>query len=83
MQLSVFRGGFTAPAAAAVAGAQLPDLARLVHKSLLSVNFRHKSLRIPSPVEQFLREQLHAQPDLEARALDAHCVYFVDFIQCA
>jgi tetratricopeptide (TPR) repeat protein len=36
-QLSLFRGGFTAKAAASVAGATLPLLSRLVDKSLLRV----------------------------------------------
>ena len=79
-QLSVFRGGFTAAAAAAVAGAQLPDLARLVQKSLLGVNFRTNRYEFHPLLNEFLSEQLHAQPDLEARALNAHCVYFVEFI---
>jgi predicted ATPase/DNA-binding SARP family transcriptional activator len=35
-QLAVFRGGFTRQAAAAVAGASLPDLALLANKSLLT-----------------------------------------------
>jgi predicted ATPase/DNA-binding SARP family transcriptional activator len=80
MQLSVFRGGFTAAAAAAVTGAQLPDLARLVRKALLGVNFRTNRYEFHPLLNEFLSEQLHAQPKLEAQTLDAHCVYFVEFI---
>ena len=81
MQLSVFRSGFTTAAAAAVAGAQLTDLARLVGKALLGVNFRTNRYEFHPLLNEFLREQLHAQPGLEAQAQDSHCVYFVEFIR--
>ncbi|HYO87347.1 MAG TPA: BTAD domain-containing putative transcriptional regulator, partial [Candidatus Limnocylindrales bacterium] len=81
MQLSVFRGGFTAAAAAAVAGAQLPDLARLVRKALLGVNFRTNRYEFHPLLNEFLREQVHAQPELETQALDAHCAFFVKFVR--
>jgi predicted ATPase/DNA-binding SARP family transcriptional activator len=55
-QLSVFRGGFTREAAAAVAGATLPVLTSLVHKSLL----------------RFVRQPANEQPAGEAGRYELH-----------
>ena len=81
MQLSVFRGGFTSAAAAAVLDAQLTDLALLVHKSLISLNFHTNRYDMHQLLLQFLREKLAAQPEVETQSLNAHCSYYMVLVQ--
>lgn len=80
-QLSVFRGGFTVDTAAAITGITLPELATLVHKSLVSVNYRTSRYEFHNLLSQFMRERLSESPDVEQRVRDSHAAYFVDFLQ--
>jgi predicted ATPase/DNA-binding SARP family transcriptional activator len=77
--LSVFQGSFTRPAAQKVTGASLPDLARLVGKSLLqrlgSERFStHELLR------QYAAERLTATPEQSSAVHQAHSVYYLDLL---
>jgi tetratricopeptide (TPR) repeat protein len=45
------------------------------------VNFRTNRYEFHPLLNEFLSEQLHAQPELEAQALDAHCTFFVEFVR--
>ena len=72
-RLSVFRGGFTAEAARAVAGASLPVLGALADKSLL----RKEDARIfMHPLVAQLAALRLGDGDLRAATERAHAVYF-------
>ncbi len=82
-QISIFQGGFDHLAAQAVAGAPLPILTRLLHKSLLqrqetttdTVRYvMHELLR------QFAAEQLHHLPAEAASVAARHSLYYLDFV---
>lgn len=81
-RLAVFQGGFTRPAADAVAGASLPDLSALVDKSLLrwEDNGRY---HLHAILHQFALEQLSADPASLAALRQRHCDYFADFLRAA
>jgi predicted ATPase len=73
---SVFRGGFTLPAAQAVAG--VPEaadaLAELVRASL--VQSEEERYRLLEPVRLFVAEQLHARGQ-ETQVYTAHLTYYL------
>ena len=78
-QLSVFRGGFTREAAAAIADASARDLQTLINKSLLirespSRYMMHELLR------QFAAEKLAGTQREEEATRDRHSAYFCDFL---
>ncbi len=79
MRLSVFRGGFVAEAAKAVAGATLPVLAALVDKSLL---WRRGDGRYE--MHELLRQYGNHHLDENAQEVAAtparHCEYYVRFL---
>ena len=75
-RLSVFRGGFHREAAAAVAGATIPQLAGLVDKSLL--RFREGGRYDLHPlVHQFTAEKLAAEPEEEAETQRLHARFYL------
>ncbi len=78
-RLSVFRGGFSPRAAQAVTGASFRVLARLVDKSLLSLEDGrytwHPMLR------QFALEKLRARPARLTEARRAHVQHYARFIR--
>lgn len=79
-QLAAFNGGFSREAALAVAGADLPQLARLANKSLLyrSVEGRyelHRTLR------RYAAEKLAATAREEASTLARHAAYYANFLR--
>jgi predicted ATPase/DNA-binding SARP family transcriptional activator len=80
-KLSVFRGGFTAQAAEAVAGASSQDLVTLAHRSLLRqdrdarYDLAHELLR------QYAVEKLARDPTAREAAHDRHCAYYVAALQ--
>lgn len=78
-RLSVFRGGFAAGAAQAVAGASLVDLATFVDKSLLQVTAGGR-YHLHGLLRQYAAEQLAASPADVVAASDAHCRYYTDFL---
>ncbi len=78
-RLSVFRGGFTAEAAQAVAGATLPLLTGLVDKSLLYREGSH--YRFHPLLLQFAADKLTADPALNAEVKREHARYYGRFIR--
>lgn len=79
-RLSVFRGGFTRAAAAAVAGADLPMLAALLNKSFLR---RNRSGRYE--IHELLRQYAEARPGKDLREVEraraAHGRHFCTFLR--
>ena len=69
--LSVFRGGFRREAAAVVAGATLPVLARLVDTSLLHLSVEGRYDRHPL-LTQYTREKLAEHPEERQGAEQRH-----------
>jgi predicted ATPase/DNA-binding SARP family transcriptional activator len=78
-RLSVFRGGVPLEAAGAVAGATLPTLTSLVHKSLLR---RAPSGRVElhGLLRQFAEEELRALPEEHQRTHQRHAEYFLGLL---
>jgi predicted ATPase/class 3 adenylate cyclase len=78
-RLSIFEGGFTTQAAAAIARASLSDLASLADKSLLRryMNGRYEVQKI---LRQYAREKIvsHAEEFEKTKKLHAH--YFADVL---
>jgi predicted ATPase len=75
--LSIFRGGFTLPAARSVGGVSAQELRQLVERSLLAPaegsRFEtHELLR------QFAAEQLALSPDRHAEVRARHTLFYVD-----
>jgi predicted ATPase len=81
MKLSVFRGGFTRAAAAAVAGATLEVLLALVAKSLLRRGAGGR-YDLHELIRQDAGERLHLSGDEEATR-QAHAVWVITFAQTA
>lgn len=73
-RLSVFRGGFTAEAARAVATASLPVLRALADKSLLRKEASR--LFLHPLVQQLAAQRLQVQPDANEAAESAHALHF-------
>lgn len=73
-RLSCFRGGFTAHAAAEVAGADETLLDALIARSL--VRGEKERYDLHELVRQFAAEKLAAQPDVEADVRDRHSSYY-------
>lgn len=76
--LSVFRGGFDRKAAAEVAGATLPILQALVHKSLL-YNAEGRYERHPL-VWHYTKEQAEALPQEDVSARNRHAAFYGRFM---
>jgi predicted ATPase len=84
-QLSVFRGGFSAEAAEAVAGASLRDLQALVNKSLLTRSHAEGQTAARYGIHELLRQfaagELARQPELQDAARDRHSAYYLALLQ--
>lgn len=82
-RLSIFRGGFTREAAAAIIGAPLRSLINLVNKSLLYVSYTQTTsarYQVHELLRQFGAEQLAALPE-EAAAVEArHSAYYLTWL---
>ena len=77
-EVAVFRGGFRHDAARAVLDATLPELASLVHKSLLRLSSRRYS---PHPLlHQHAREQLELEPERLAELREKHARHYLWFL---
>ncbi len=76
---SVFRGGFTAEAVEAVAGASLPVLSSLVTRSLLrrTSDDRYEMLEV---LRQYAAERFRTMPDEANGVRDAHAAYYLDVL---
>lgn len=81
MCLSVFQGGFRVEAAQAVAQLTLPQLAALVHKSLVKADYHTGRYDMHQLLVQFMRSKLCQQPDEEQQALERHAAFFSAFLQ--
>jgi len=75
----VFRGGFTAEAAEAVAGASLRVLTRLADTSFVRVDSVGR-YDIHELLRQFAVDQLGSDPATQERAVDHHCHYYARFV---
>jgi len=81
MCLSVFQGGFRVEAAHAVAQLMLPQLAALVHKSLVEANYHTGRYDMHQLLVQFMRSKLSQQPAEEQQALERHAAFYATFLQ--
>ncbi len=79
-RLSVFRGGFRREAAAVVAGATLPLLARLVEKSLLHMSSEGRYDRHPL-LAQYTREKLAELPEERKETEQRHGASYLRFVR--
>ncbi len=75
-QLSIFRGGFTRPAAQAVTGATLRQLSRLVNKSFIQFNKQRDRYQIHELLRQYGAERLSRDSELERAVYDRHSTYY-------
>ncbi len=82
MRLSVFRGGFTREAAAQVAGASLPSLARLISKSLLEFDPSAGRYRVHEVLRQYGHEKL-VQAGTLAQIERRHLEYYLALARAA
>jgi predicted ATPase/DNA-binding SARP family transcriptional activator len=78
-RLAIFRGGFTAEAAAAVADAPLATLLSLMGRSLVGRDASgrfgmHELLR------QYAKEKLAGEAEVQRRARDRHQAYYLRFV---
>jgi DNA-binding SARP family transcriptional activator/predicted ATPase len=73
--LSVFAGGFTREAAQQVSGASLPELKRLVDRSLLQVTSSGR-YAMHDLLRQYASGKLDSRPNLGIAAGDRHCAYY-------
>ncbi len=78
--LSVFHGGFTAHAAQEVAGASLPALRSLVHKSFLEVDEGGR-YGVHELLRQYGAEQLARVADGGQEACDRHAAYYAGALE--
>ena len=79
-QLSVFRGGFTFPAAQQIAGAKLGILARLADKSLVRID-RDGRYGVHELLRQFAEEKLGAEPGAEERTRERHSAFYLEWLR--
>lgn len=78
-QLSVFRGGFSADAAYAIAGAGRRDLSSLADKALLRVIAPGRYDLHPL-IRQYVADKLAAHPEEQAESRSRHLAYFAAFV---
>jgi predicted ATPase/DNA-binding SARP family transcriptional activator len=78
-RLSVFRGGFTRPAAQSVAAASLRDMQGLVARSLLTISLEGR-YSVHELLRQFAEEKLADTADNEAGLRDRHSAYYCNFL---
>ncbi|MEW5985102.1 MAG: tetratricopeptide repeat protein [Chloroflexota bacterium] len=78
-QLSVFQGGFSRPAATAVAGAALYDLLSLVNKSLLR-QVDQGRFDLHELLRQFAAEKLALDPAAAGQAHGRHAQFYGSFL---
>ena len=77
--LSVFRGGFTRDAAAAVADASLLDLANLSGKSLITASDETGRYGVHELIRQYAESELGKDLDRHEAVHDSHAAYFSEF----
>lgn len=80
--VSVFEGGFTRAAAAAVADASLPLLTALADRGLLRVDADGRFDMHPL-VREYARTRLQSEPARARQVRDAHAVHFAELLSAA
>lgn len=80
-RLCVFRGGFTYPAAQAVAGATLRQLALLTNHALLRHNPAAQHYHMHRLLRQFGKDKLNNHPDLATSVREKHSAYFTERLE--
>jgi DNA-binding CsgD family transcriptional regulator/tetratricopeptide (TPR) repeat protein len=80
-RLTVFRGGFTRPAAQEVAGSALPLLVALTNKSWLFYDRQNDRYHIHELLRQFGSGKLGGNGIEGQKLKDRHCVYFCDYLR--
>jgi tetratricopeptide (TPR) repeat protein len=78
-RLSVFRGGFTAKAAEAVAGASLHTLRGLAHKLFLGRG-EDGRYEVHELLRQYAERKLEEMPGDRQKTFDRHCAYYAQFL---
>ena len=79
-QMSVFRGGFSRPAAEAVAGAGVKLLAQLVSRSLLQYDKTADRYQIHELLRQYGADRLAENPSIEVRTRHRHSTYYAAWL---
>jgi predicted ATPase/DNA-binding CsgD family transcriptional regulator len=79
-ELTVFRGGFTRPAALEAAGAALPLLVTLVNKSWLAYNRQKDRYFIHELLRQYGTMKLSRDPEQEEAVRERHSTYYCRFL---
>lgn len=77
---SVFRGGFSRPAAESIAGANLRALAQLLNQSLLRRDAESGRYEVHELIRQYAREKLDDIPTQATITLERHAEYFALFL---
>ena len=80
-KLAIFRGGFTRPAAAAVADASIASITSMMDKSLVH-RTQHQKYYIPEVLRQYGVEKLNEQPDAGI-IRKKHAAYFKSYLHTA
>ena len=80
-QLSIFRGGFTRPAAQSITGATLGQLSILINKSFLQLDKQRERYQVHELLRQFGAEQLRQDVEQEASARARHSTYYCHFLE--
>ena len=76
-KLSIFRGGFSRPAAQSIAGASLRSLFHLVSKALLQYDKTRDRYQMHELLRQYAAERLAQVPEQETAVRDGHAVYYL------
>jgi len=79
-QMSVFRGGFSRPAAEAVARATVKLLARLVSRSLLQYDKSADRYQIHELLRQYGADRLAENPSVKVQARHRHSTYYAAWL---
>lgn len=78
-KLSVFRGGFSRQAAAAIAGADIQLLSELMNKSLIRRNDQGR-YEIHELLRQYAQEKLETTPGEENEVRQKHSEFYIDYL---
>ena len=79
--LSIFRGGFTRPAAHEIAGASIRLLATLTEKSLLQYDNKGGRYQIHELLLQYSHEKLALNSTEQSNVQDRHSAYYCSWLQ--
>jgi len=78
-RLSIFRGQFRTPAAAAVAGATLPVLSLLADRSLVR-RAEPGSFEVPEVLRRYAEEKLRVDASEHDRTVERHAAYYLGLL---